>query len=222
MTTSTAAVTRPALTDADGGSIAVARANLTDVAEDRLRTLILERVLVPGERIDILEFATALQVSRTPLLSALDRLQTEGLVGRQGRHNPRFIVAESNAEQAHAALATLNALFKILARDTDRQIAHNALNELASEPTGERTNRLRHDLVGICDRARNAVLADVVRRSLDGLSASRRPARGHAIVRRVAGGAAVGAAAGVGAGGEQWSVSPLRLDNLRQRGVAPA
>jgi len=111
MTTSTAAaVTRPTLTGADGGSIAVTRPNLADVAEDRLRTLILGRVLVPGERIDVHEFAMTLRVSHTPLLTAIDRLLLEGLIGRRGRHNARFIGAESDAEQAHAALATLNTL----------------------------------------------------------------------------------------------------------------
>jgi len=34
---------RPALTDADGGSIAVGRPNPADLAEDQLRTLILGR-----------------------------------------------------------------------------------------------------------------------------------------------------------------------------------
>jgi hypothetical protein len=161
----------------------------------RTPVVVLERVLAPGDRIDILEFAAALQVSRTPLLTAIDRLQIEGLIGRRGRHNARFIVAESDAEQAHAALATLNMLFKVLARDDDRQIAHNAFNEFASEPTGEQTNRLRHDLVGICDRARNPVIPDVVRRRCPELRG-----RGQVIVRRIAGRAGIGAAAGVGAG----------------------
>jgi len=146
----------------------IPRPNLADAAEDRLRTLIMERVLRPGELLDVRELAESLQISRTPLLTAIDRLEIDGLVDRRGRHNARFIVAESTPDEAEAAQQALRDLMSNIVAPADRAAA-DALDALSAEPDGARTNQVRHQLAAICDRAENRALAETIRRSLDGL-----------------------------------------------------
>lgn len=63
----------------DGTRVA-ARANLDDHIYERLKELIADRALLPGERIVPEHLARTMGVSRTPMLSALKRLQQEQLV----------------------------------------------------------------------------------------------------------------------------------------------
>lgn len=61
------------------------RGNLDDQIYERLKTMIAQRTLLPGERIEISELTRELGVSRTPLLSALKRLSQEQLVEWRSR-----------------------------------------------------------------------------------------------------------------------------------------
>lgn len=61
-------------------SLTVHHENLDDKIYARLRSLILERRLLPGERILVDALATEMGVSRTPILNALRRLSQEGAV----------------------------------------------------------------------------------------------------------------------------------------------
>ncbi|MBL8134098.1 MAG: GntR family transcriptional regulator [Anaerolineae bacterium] len=54
--------------------------SLNDVVYHVLRERILRREFAPGERLDLDEMEKRLQVSRTPLKDALNRLQAEGLI----------------------------------------------------------------------------------------------------------------------------------------------
>ncbi|MBN8638206.1 MAG: GntR family transcriptional regulator, partial [Anaerolineae bacterium] len=72
------------MTTPDGLS-PVAVPNLNDVVYHLLRERILTRGFVPGERLDLDDLATRLQISRTPLKDALNRLTVEGLIEIQPR-----------------------------------------------------------------------------------------------------------------------------------------
>ncbi|GAB5491980.1 MAG: hypothetical protein Phog2KO_21950 [Phototrophicaceae bacterium] len=59
--------------------------NLSDAVYEQLRDLIIGQSFVPGQRLDLTELEDSLQVSRTPLKTALKRLEIEGLVDIQAR-----------------------------------------------------------------------------------------------------------------------------------------
>jgi len=67
------------------GLLPVAVPNLNDVVYHVLRDRILSRGFVPGERLDLDDLASQLQISRTPLKDALNRLTVEGLIEIQPR-----------------------------------------------------------------------------------------------------------------------------------------
>ena len=62
------------------GTLLIEHANIEDKIYDRLRTLILERHILPGGRIQVDELARAMGVSRTPVVVALKRLALENVV----------------------------------------------------------------------------------------------------------------------------------------------
>ena len=68
--------------------------NLDDVVYQLLRERILRYDFVPGQRLDLAELETSLQISRTPLKNALTRLEAEGLVEIQARRGT-FVTALS-------------------------------------------------------------------------------------------------------------------------------
>jgi DNA-binding GntR family transcriptional regulator len=69
---------------------------MTDAVADRLRSLILWRELLPGQRIRQAELATLLGVSTMPVREALLRLMTEGMVVADA--NRSFSVANTTAD----------------------------------------------------------------------------------------------------------------------------
>jgi DNA-binding GntR family transcriptional regulator len=78
-------------------ALAIRRENLDDQIYDRLRLLILERRLLPGERILVDRLAAEMEVSRTPILNALRRLDQEGavqVIPRRGIYVRRYDKAE--------------------------------------------------------------------------------------------------------------------------------
>lgn len=58
------------------------RGSLSEQTYQRLRSMILERELTPGEIITERRLAQAIDISRTPLRAAINRLNGEGLVER--------------------------------------------------------------------------------------------------------------------------------------------
>jgi DNA-binding GntR family transcriptional regulator len=64
----------------------ITRVSTTGAVADRLRTMIADAELQPGERINEVHLARELGVSRTPLREALARLAPEGAVG----HSPHI------------------------------------------------------------------------------------------------------------------------------------
>lgn len=71
--------------------------NLSDAVYEQLRELIIGQSLLPGQRLDLSELEDSLQVSRTPLKTALKRLEIEGLVDIQARRGT--FIAQIDAEK---------------------------------------------------------------------------------------------------------------------------
>jgi DNA-binding GntR family transcriptional regulator len=78
-------------------SLAIQHENLDDKIYARLRALILERQILPGDRILVDHLAREMGVSRTPVLNAFRRLGQEGVVQvlpRRGIYVRRYSKAE--------------------------------------------------------------------------------------------------------------------------------
>src|SRR6185503_9714951 len=76
-----------------------AHPTVREVAYRRLRQLILEGTLAPGQRIFEHELADQLGISRTPLREALRQLETEGLMQLSARRGA--MVSSLSAAQMH-------------------------------------------------------------------------------------------------------------------------
>jgi GntR family transcriptional regulator, vanillate catabolism transcriptional regulator len=73
-------VVQPSPRGANGGGLPVERANLDDHIYARIKAMIVDGTLLPGERIVPEQLAHDMGVSRTPMLSALKRLSQERLI----------------------------------------------------------------------------------------------------------------------------------------------
>lgn len=101
----------------------IAVPNLNDVVYDLLRERILGHDFAPGQRLDLGELEQDLQVSRTPLKDALNRLEVEGLIEIHPRRGT--FVAALDAAKLDAAYKIRSAyelyvalcLFKYLTDD---------------------------------------------------------------------------------------------------------
>lgn len=58
----------------------IENATLSEKVYDLLREQIIQRTLLPGEKLDIHALAKMLRISRTPIKEAFNRLSTEGLI----------------------------------------------------------------------------------------------------------------------------------------------
>lgn len=63
----------------------IENSNLTDAVYARLKSMILEGMLVPGARLNKKELAAALEVSPTPINESVSRLAGEGLIEQRSR-----------------------------------------------------------------------------------------------------------------------------------------
>lgn len=91
------AATKTLTVGADASSLSIHHENLEDKTYDRLKTMILERRLLPGERFLLSQLSHQMGVSRTPLVNALKRLAQEQLVewvSRRGIYVRRFSMRE--------------------------------------------------------------------------------------------------------------------------------
>jgi DNA-binding GntR family transcriptional regulator len=127
-----------------------AHPTVREVAYRRLRQLIVDGTLAPGQRIFENELADQLGISRTPLREALRQLETEGLVQMHPRRGA--IIAPLSAADMHEEFlirATLEGLAIELAapqltaddfRELERQLARMA----DSVTRGQRAAFLEH------------------------------------------------------------------------------
>jgi DNA-binding GntR family transcriptional regulator len=81
------------------GTNDIIRLNLSDQIANRLRDMIVQNELAPGDRVREREICKKLQVSRTPLREALHKLASEGLV-EQVPNRGAVIAAPSPSEIA--------------------------------------------------------------------------------------------------------------------------
>jgi DNA-binding GntR family transcriptional regulator len=103
------------------------RTNLAAEVADTLRQRILDTTLTPGERINEVELADELEVSRTPVREALATLAAEGLVENRPRRG--FFVRELQADE-NAEVYSI------------RDILDPAALQLAGPPDADRLARL--------------------------------------------------------------------------------
>jgi DNA-binding GntR family transcriptional regulator len=101
--------------------------NLEDKIYDRLKAMIVERALLPGERLQLTKLGTEMRVSRTPLVNALKRLSAERLVewvNRYGIYVRRFTAQEMvdlyEVRVALESLAARLAAERVTDADVDR------------------------------------------------------------------------------------------------------
>ena len=100
-----------------GSLAAVPHGSRPDQVYARLRDLIVQGSLAPGSRIVETEIAARLDVSRTPVREALQRLQQEGYVmGAPGAQQSRLTVAPLTRDDVHELLDIVGALEGLGAR----------------------------------------------------------------------------------------------------------
>lgn len=104
----------------DGDSTARTAVGRSDQTYTRLRDLIVQGQLAPGSRIIETDVADRLGVSRTPVRSALERLEQEGFIRSQGRNGGRSrpVVAPLTKDDARELMGLIGALEGLAARRT--------------------------------------------------------------------------------------------------------
>jgi DNA-binding GntR family transcriptional regulator len=127
--------------------------SLHDGVAARLRTMVFERELAPGEYIDELALAEAWHISRTPLREALKVLAAEGLVELVPRRGCRVIeMTDADAEQLFPVMAMLEGRCALEAtqRVSDADIAelrrlHDQLERFAAAADIDGYYRVNHE-----------------------------------------------------------------------------
>ncbi|QBF33641.1 GntR family transcriptional regulator [Thalassococcus sp. S3] len=108
------------------GAQAIQRPSLHEELVERLRNLVIEDELKPGEKIPEKELCAAFSVSRTPLREALKVLASEGLIVLQANRGARVSeVTMEELAQTFPVIATLEQLAGELAckKMTDADLA---------------------------------------------------------------------------------------------------
>ena len=88
--------------------------NLDESVYHVLRQWITEGSLIPGQRLNLLEIEASLQVSRTPLKTALKRLELEGLVEIQARSGTFIAQMDANKLEENYKIRTAFELYVAL------------------------------------------------------------------------------------------------------------
>jgi DNA-binding GntR family transcriptional regulator len=104
------------------------RVSARDLAYDAVRDAIVKGVLPPGESISEDGLAQALDVSRTPLREALERLQGDALVERA--RNGRLFVRGVSAEEAANLFAVRIALEDLAITEASARMTEEVLAKL--------------------------------------------------------------------------------------------
>jgi DNA-binding GntR family transcriptional regulator len=109
--------------------------SLHDGVAARLRSMVFERQLAPGELVDEKALAAAWEISRTPLREALKVLASEGLVELVAQRGSRVIeLTEDDAEELFPVMALL-----------EGRCAHEAATKASDAEVAE-LQRLHEDL----------------------------------------------------------------------------
>lgn len=106
------------------------RMSMRDLAHRTLRDACIRGLLAPGEMLSEEQLAATLNVSRTPLREALQRLHAEGLVERAG--NGRIYVREASREEARHLYAVRAELERLAVREAARRMTPQILARLRS------------------------------------------------------------------------------------------
>jgi DNA-binding GntR family transcriptional regulator len=112
----------------------------------RLRTLIVEGALAPGDKLNERELAERLKVSRTPLREALKLLTAEGLV--EHLPNRGAVVAQMDAAAVAAAFEVMAALEGLSGELACARIAADELAEIRALHYEMLAHHARKDLSG--------------------------------------------------------------------------
>ena len=168
------------------------RSTYASRAEDAIRAMITDGRLAPGTRVNEVELAESLQISRGPLREAIQRLATQGLLTTRSHHGA--YVAEISADELRdlydlrAALETH--AVRAIALDED-PTAHSALRDLltrtkkllrARKVSGEAYHLDFHH--ALIELAGNAAISRVHGEVLQQIALARSRASGHQIVVR--------------------------------------
>lgn len=143
----------------DGSTLAIPRSTLPQAAADRLRALIIEGALMPGDRLNERTLAEQLGVSRTPLREAFRVLTAEGLLVQLPNRGVQVAaLSADDVRDAFQVIAALEGLAGELAaqRATDEDLGD--LRRLQAEmeaaharrdlPAYYAVNRAIHDRLG--------------------------------------------------------------------------
>src|SRR3979411_2731860 len=118
--------------------------SLHEEVAERLRTMVFERQLGPGQWVDELALARDWQISRTPLREALKVLASEGLVTLVPRQGCKVTeLTEDDAEELFPVMALLECRHPY----EGRQFAslHNVLEKHAASYNVDGYYRANHD-----------------------------------------------------------------------------
>jgi DNA-binding GntR family transcriptional regulator len=129
------------------------RSSLHEEVATRLRHMVFERQLAPGDWIDELALAQQWQISRTPLREALKVLAAEGLVDLVPRQGCRVTeMSEDDADELFPVMALLEGrcAFEAVRKATPAEIArlrqlHEALERHAAAHDIDGYYRANHD-----------------------------------------------------------------------------
>ena len=128
-------------------------ASLHEEVAARLRSMVFERALAPGQWVDEMALARDWQISRTPLREALKVLAAEGLVTLVPRQGCRVTeVSEEDAEQLFPVMALLEGrcAFEAVLKATPADVKglrrlHDALEKHAAANNIDGYYRANHD-----------------------------------------------------------------------------
>ena len=104
--------------------------NTGTTVHNAIREMILNRELLPGDKINQIGMATRLKVSRTPIINALHRLESEGLVDRL--QNSGFYVHRLSIRELQDLFDLREALDIVIMKSLVREVADKEIDELES------------------------------------------------------------------------------------------
>ena len=150
---------QPAAASPPSPAAAISRPRLHDEVTARLRDLIVENQLRPGERVPELEVAARLGVSRTPIREALKVLAAEGLVDMQPLRGA--IVRAFSPKDAQDMLRVIALLEEFAARQacTAPQAGIDAVLALHEQMREHFQRRERQPYFALNQRFHEAVVA---------------------------------------------------------------
>lgn len=154
------------------GGASPRRRSLSETAAARLRELIVEGVLAPGERLMETVLAARLGISRTPLREAFRLLAREGLVLLEPHRGAR--VAPLSLEELERTVEVMAALERLAGRLAAERIGEEELREIEALHYDMLSAYARRDLrkyflanqeihFAIMRACRNPVLSDTYR-----------------------------------------------------------